>query len=396
MYKDKENRLFTSEFIIAIITSLILFLSVMLLTTGLPANITATTGKAFMGGMMTTFFMIAAIITRSMIGYVIQKVNVKILNMAVIILLAVLIFSLSKINSIPFLLFVRVLQGICFGILSTSITTMATNAMPEKRMGEGIGYYGMASSGGISFAPMIALAILQSSSYKVLIFTSTALTMVTFVLMLLSKNKKKEVITATKITATEKISFLEYAFDIRAFLPCILVLLFSFTLGGVTSFIKPLGKEAGVEATVSIFFLVEAIVLLISKVLSGIIYDRADHKVIMYPSAVCGIIGLYILSTVQSAPMFLLAGVFYGAAFGFLTHTLQSVAVNKVDKKKQGTANAMYLSFMDLGLALGSPILGIVADAKGYRAIYQVSMIFIIILILIYAFTIGREKSYRS
>jgi len=33
--------------------------------------------------------------------------------------------------------------------------------MPAKRIGEGIGYYGMATSGGTSFAPMIALAVLQ-------------------------------------------------------------------------------------------------------------------------------------------------------------------------------------------------------------------------------------------
>lgn len=401
MNKHNENKLFTSEFIIVMLMALALFLSVMFLTSGLPANITATTGNAFMGGMMTTFFMIAAIITRPVIGYVIQKVNVKALNIVVILILAALIFSLTVISSIPLLLFIRVLQGICFGILSTSVATMATNAMPAKRMGEGIGYYGMATSGGTSFAPMIALAILQSFSYRALILTSTALALVTFVLMLLSKNKKKEATTNATANATanakteaaEKITFMEYAFDVRALLPCIIVLCFSFTLGGVTSFIKPLGKEAGIEATVSLFFLVEAIVLLISKALSGIIYDRAGHKVIMYPSAICGIIGLYILSTVQSTSMLLIAGVFYGAAYGFLTPTLQAIAVGKVDKRKQGTANAMYLSFMDLGMALGSPVLGIVAGAQGYRAIYSVSIIFIVILILLYAFTVGREKS---
>jgi MFS family permease len=102
----------------------------------------------------------------------------------------------------------------------------------------------------------------------------------------------------------------------------------------------------------------------------------------MYPAAVCGIIGLYLLSTVRSTPMLLVAGVFYGTAYGFLTPTLQTLAVSKVDKKKQGTANAMFLSFMDLGMALGSPILGIVAGAQGYRAIYSISIISIVAVIL--------------
>ncbi|MDR7855505.1 MFS transporter [Tissierella sp.] len=393
MNVSKENKIFTAQFIIVILMALSLFLSVMFLTSGIPANITATTGNAFIGGMMTTFFMIAAIITRPIIGYIIKKVNVKSLNIMTIIILSILIFSLSITNSIALMLFIRVLQGICFGILSTSMATMATNVIPAKRMGEGIGYYGMATSGGTSFAPMIALSILQAFSYKALILTSTALAIATLVLTLLSSNNKKEKRSDVTSDVIEKISFTEYAFDLRALLPCIIVLFFSFTLGGVTSFLKPLGKEAGIEATISLFFLVESIVLLISKAASGIIYDRLGHKVIMYPAAICGIIGLYLLSIVDSTTILLVAAVFYGIAYGFLTPTLQTVAVSRVDKKKHGTANAMYLSFMDLGMAMGSPILGIVAGAQGYRVIYSISIIFIVVLILLYAFTIGHKKS---
>jgi hypothetical protein len=107
----------------------------------------------------------------------------------------------------------------------------------------------------------------------------------------------------------------------------------------VTSFLRPLGKVAGIEANISLFFLVEAIVLLVSKAFYGIIYDILGHKVIMYPAAVCGMIGLYILFIVNSIPLLLVAG------------------------------------------------------AQGYRAIYSVSIFSIVVLVVLYAVTLGREKT---
>jgi MFS family permease len=426
MNQNQESILFTPRFITIILMALALFLSIMMLTAGLPAYITATTKNAFIGGMMTTTFMIAAILTRPAIGFVIQKVNTRTLNMVVIVVLAGLIYSLSIIHATPALLVIRALQGICFGVLSTTIATMATRSMPVKRIGEGIGFYSMATSGGTSFAPMIALAILQSVSYQALILTSAALSILTLVLTILVKNNQKKETTgqtsnqaadqvadqaadqvadqaadqatgkAVDKAAQPKISFAAYAFDRRALVPCIILLFFSTTLGGVTSFLKLLGRDAGIESHVALFFLVEAIVLLVVKMVSGIVYDRFGHKVIIYPAAICGMIGLYLLSIVNSTPMLLAAGVFYGLAYGFLTPTLQTIAVSKVEKSKQSTANAMYLSFMDLGMALGAPLLGLVAGALGYRMIYTVSIFLIVALIILYTLTLGQQKKHSQ
>ena len=52
----------------------------------------------------------------------------------------------------------------------------------------------------------------------------------------------------------------------------------------------------------------------------------------------------------------------------------------------------MYLSFMDLGMALGSSILGLVAGALGYRAIYGVSLISLVALLLVYTLAYGRKS----
>lgn len=393
----QKEKLWTGKFTIVLIIGLVFFLSLQLLTAGFPAYITEIKNNPSQGGLMTTVFMIFAIITRPIIGFVLPKVNMKKMNIVTLIILSVLVGLSYNQSSVGILLFLRALHGICFGILSTSIATMATNAMPASRLGEGVGYYGMSTSGGTAFAPMIAIAILQGFSYNTLIIVSVALIIITLVLTFLIKNTNQEVdIEKAKeseidTAAVEKISFKEYAFDKNALLPCFLVLFFSLSLGGVTSFLEPLGSLANLGGTTSLFFLVEGIVLIISKALAGVIYDRYGHRTIIYLSSISGIIGLYLLSSVNSTPQLLVAGFFYGIAYGFLTPVLQTLAVESVNKKKQGTANAMYLSFMDLGMALGSYFLGLLAGQMGYRFIYSFSILFLVLLIIIYTFTYGKQ-----
>lgn len=392
--EKQESKLWTGQFVILLLIGLIFFVGIQVLTAGFPAYITDIKNNPAQGGLMTTVFMVAAILVRPIFGFILPKVNAKKLNVITLAVLAVLIALGLNQTSVGILLVLRALHGICFGILTTSFATIATNSMPASRMGEGVGFYGTATSSGSSFAPMLAISILQGISYNFLIIFSVILIVVTIVLTLMLKNKPKEAVAKQPVNMpeTRDISFKEYVFDKNALLPSSLVFFFSMTLGGVTSFLEPLGNEVNLAGTISLFFLVQGIFVILSKVSGGYVYDRFEHKSILYFSALCGIIGLYLLSTLDSTPKLLLAGVFYGIAFGMVTLVLQTLTVSSVSKKKQGTANAMYLTFMDLGMALGSYFLGVLASHMGYRFIYGFSIIFLVLLTVIYRFTYGRTS----
>ncbi len=83
---------------------------------------------------------------------------------------------------------------------------------------------------------------------------------------------------------------------------------------------------------------------------------------------------------------------FYGISYGIVTPTLQAIAVSFVDREKQGTANAMFFSSMDIGMAVGSTGLGMLAAATSYHFIYGFSIISIVILLLIYTFIFVRSE----
>lgn len=113
-------------------------------------------------------------------------------------------------------------------------------------------------------------------------------------------------------------------------------------------------------------------------------YDKYGYKFIIYPAVLSGIIGLTLLALTQNTLTLLIAAVFYGIAYGTVAPTLQALTVSAVSKEKQGTANAMYFSSMDLGMALGSAGLGLLASYTSYHFIYGFSVIFLIGLLLAY------------
>ncbi|MGP4105483.1 MFS transporter [Virgibacillus sp. L01] len=386
------SRLWTSQFIVIVVMAFLFFLCLQLLTAGFPAYIMEIKKNPTQAGLMTTVFMGAAILTRPLIGYLIHKVDVKVMSIITLILLALTIGLSYGQTSVSLLLCLRALHGVAFGIITTILSTLATNIIPVKRLGEGIGYYGLATSVGTSVAPMFAISMLQLYSYNLLIILSIVMTVAALVLGFFVKTPK---ISASADT-DKQISFKEYAFDKKALLPCILAMFFTTTLGGVISFMSGLGAEANIGASVSLFFLVMTVMMVVVRPFSGRLYDNLGHKIIIYPAATAGIIGLFLLSITQNTMTLLIAGVMYGFSYGIMTPTLQAIAVGFVEKEKQGTANAMFFSSMDLGIAVGSTGLGVLASLTSYHFIYGFSIISLLVLLLLYTFVFVRDENAKE
>ncbi|WP_257351109.1 MFS transporter [Pseudalkalibacillus decolorationis] len=387
------SKLWTRQFTAIVLMAFLFFLCLQLLTAGFPAYITELKNNPAQGGLMTTVFMVAAIVTRPFIGAFMHKVNLKRMSIFSLVFVCFTVGLGYGQESVPLLLFLRVLHGIGFGIISTILSTMATTIIPTKRLGEGIGYYGLATSVGTSLAPMLAISFLHYFSYNLLIILSILLTIATLVLSFFVKAPQMAV---SSDSDTKKTTFKEYAFDKKAFFPCLLITFFTITLGGVISFLSELGKEAGIAGSVPLFFLIIAIVMTVVRPISGRLFDAVGHKVIIIPATLSGVIGLFLIAITQNTLTFFIAAVFYGISYGIITPTLQALAVSFVKKEKQGTANAMFFSSMDLGVAIGSTGLGVLASYTGYHFIYGFSILCLVVLLLTYTFVFFKGKKQTS
>ncbi|WP_138417629.1 MFS transporter [Aquibacillus sediminis] len=382
--KAQKPRLWTKQYILILSVTFLFFVTLHMLNAGFPIYIIELSDQPAKGGLMTTAFMVAAIISRPIIGIQLNYINMKktMIMMLLIVLVAVLI-SYGR-TSTTLLLITRVIEGVGFGVVTTLLATLASLRIPTERTGEGISFFAMATSVGASIAPILALTLIDTFSFQVVLILAVLIILFIFVLSMPLMNVTKPQAKGSLKQRLSKRSIVNQTFEKNVLLPSFLVFLLCLTFSGVFNFIHGLGEEMKVGASISYFFLVFTIMMIVIRPISGKIFDQYDYKVMIHSSTFSGILGLVLLSIASSVHLIVLAGILYGIAYGVMHPTLQAIAVSKVTTNKKGLANSMILTGMDLGMAIGSPSLGLLAGMVGYSSMYGYTASILIVLFIVF------------
>lgn len=151
-----KEKLWTKDFWAITIVSFIIFFVFYVLLTLLPIYIAdrlhASADKA---GLLVTCFLAAAIVIRPFAGQWVGKYsNKKILVLSSLAFLV--ITALYPVcHSIESLLFIRVLHGITFGVITTVKGTISARLIPASRRGEGISFFSLAMGLAMVVGPWI-------------------------------------------------------------------------------------------------------------------------------------------------------------------------------------------------------------------------------------------------
>ena len=388
-----KAKLWTNQYVIIILLSLVMFASFYMITAGFPIFVSTISDNPAIAGIMTTTLMVASLITRFFASVIIQKVNMKLL------LIISLIYFLGTIaltfvnTSIGFLIAIRALQGIGFSMLTILVFTMSSNIVPKSRLGEGIVFFAMSTSVGTTMGPLIAISYLANYSFRSMMMITLGLMAFSLLCSFFTKNMKVEK-EKESLDDTNKEPFYKYMFDKRVLLPCILVSFNYIAIAGTVNFMGAFGKEINVGGRISQFFIAQGIAMVIVRAFSGKIFDKFGHRILIIPGAIAGAIGLGLLGFSTSMWMIWISGVLFGIAFAIIHPIIQAWALTLVPPEKKATANSMLLIFIDAGLAIGSVGLGFLAKVVGYGMTFSYSAAFMIIILILYL--IGSRKTETS
>ena len=388
-----KAKLWTNQYVIIILLSLVMFASFYMITAGFPIFVSTISDNPAIAGIMTTTLMVASLITRFFASVIIQKVNMKLL------LIISLIYFLGTIGltfvntSIGFLIAIRALQGIGFSMLTMLVFTISSNIVPKSRLGEGIVFFAMSTSVGTTMGPLIAISYLANYSFRSMMMITLGLMAFSLVCSFFTKNMKVEK-EKESLDAKNNEPFYKYMFDKRVLLPCILVSFNYIAIAGTVNFMGAFGKEINVGGRISQFFIAQGIAMVIVRAFSGKIFDKFGHRILIIPAAIAGAIGLGLLGFSTSMWMIWISGILFGIAFAIIHPIIQAWALTLVPPEKKATANSMLLIFIDAGLAIGSVGLGFLAKVVGYGMTFSYSAAFMIIILILYLF--GSRKTETS
>ncbi|KOP67571.1 MFS transporter [Bacillus sp. FJAT-18019] len=382
---NTKQRLWTKEFITLMVSNLFLFLTLQMMLTTLPAYaIDAFMASPLQVSLITSLFAFSAIASRFISSRALEKGKLRLLLYVGLLISLAATFGYYWASGIAFLLFMRVLFGIGFGMTSTSFPTMAADVIPIRRLGEGMGYFGLSTTLAMSIGPMIGLTLLQGGGFTPLVIITVIINILIFPLAyVLTSKVPKRVIDRPipeQVIAEPKP---KSSFNKRLILPSVLNFLMSITYGGLLSFMALFGAEAHLRNP-QYFFLFNAIAIILVRPFSGRIYDRYGHKALVVPAAILMVSGLLLLTYASSTGTMLLSALCYGLGFGAMQPSIQTWMIQEVYPQQRGMANGMFFNSLDFGVAIGSIVLGAIAKSTSYTVMYRYSAVALVLFILIY------------
>ncbi len=391
MQRMEQDRIWTKDFVLLLASNFFVALNFYLLMTTMAVYaIQQFRASESNAGLAASIFIIGALLARVLAGKFIDVVGrKKLLFGGLILFLLGSVFYLFALN-LGFLMAVRFIHGIGFGISTTVLTTVNMSALPPHKRGEGIGYFSLSTAAATAIGPFLALYLIHHFTFHTMfvfciIFSVTALAAAAFVTITeldLSVEQKEKI----------KRSFRFKDFFEKKALP-ISVLMFISGIGysGVVSFINPYAMEMNLTNAASFFFIVYSVFLFLGRPVAGKIFDVKGENIVVYPSYLFFSLSLLLIALAKNGVLLLLAGAFMALGYGTLMSSMQSIIGKVSPPHRLGLAISTFFIFMDAGMGTGPYILGFIAEKYGFHAMYVVLAAAIFLLIPAYYLVHGRK-----
>ena len=385
------QQLWNKSFILCLANNLFLFVFYFAQTTILPIYIVNELhGTLAQAGLAMTLFMASSIAVRPFSGLIIEKFGRKKTLYVSEALFCLFSFAYLFADNLSFLLVIRFLHGIWFSILTTVTVPIANDFIPAQRKGEGMGYFVMSINLGIVLGPLLGLTLIQPLSYTMVAAILAGIICIGFIFcfMIPIQTEAKPVLTKGK----QRLSMQDFV-EKKALPVSIMAMIISFSYASIMSFISTFAESKNLLPYASLFFVVFAISMMSLRPITGKIYDRKGPNYVVYPAIALFSLGLIILSQVNTVTGLMIAAVFVGMGFGSAQPCLQTLSIQRSPKDRIGHATSTFFTCYDIGIAIGSILLGVVIAHQGYSFAYLLCAFITALSLIFYKLFVDRKHT---
>jgi MFS family permease len=269
----------------------------------------------------------------------------------------------------------RMLQGASLAFSNTTTATIASDALPQSRFAEGMGYFGMATALATSMAPALSL-VLKEVSWALMFAVTSLFMVVALVLFLCLRTHQKPVTVKQPLTVKGLI-------DGDAVPASLICLVFLLTYGALENFLSSFAEEEGLPSG-GVFFLITAVMLVLVRLTIGKLADQKGEGIFVYSCNAAMLVAFLLLALCPNRVTFYLSAVLAGYAFGGIEPALQSMAVHIAPPERRGSANSTFLCAYDIGLGCGGGIAGVLISSMGYPAMFLLVSLATVVSVVIY------------
>lgn len=352
--------------------------------------------SASIAGILSGIFIVGGFIARLWAGNNMKRLGAKKLLYIGTLIYFLLTSAYFFVHSVVLLLILRLVHGLGFGIAATASGTLAGAIVPSSRRGEGIGYYALSVTLSSAVGPFLSMFLYRTSGFYSLIWLSALLLFIALVgIFFIHVEKTTDSSNSVDNKVHKKFAWSNY-FEKEALPISLIAFLIGISYSSILSFMDAYARNIHLSEAASFFFLVYAITVLLSRPITGRVFDGFGDNFVMYPTYLFFALGLLLIGFAHSGWMLLLAAIFIGLGYGSFSPFGQAIAIRNSEAHRLGITTSTFFGFMDMGVGFGPFILGMFMPLLGYRNLYFASAILALLIAVIYHFVHGRHAKREN
>jgi predicted MFS family arabinose efflux permease len=393
----RSSTIWTKDFTRLLVSNAFFFGGFHMLLPTVPLFASDMGGSKTQIGLIAGVFVFSSVITRLFTDLAVGTIGKCYCLLAgiVIALLSSLVYPLAP--SVDVLLCIRLLHGVGFGLGTTFYIAIISDIIPADRRGEGLGYFGLATTLAMAVAPATGLWLAKAYGFDVMFLMSAGWEMLAIICLagcaLPGRTSDRDLRRGSTIESSTfgRGRLVDIFVEPGTVFLAILVVLMGIAYGSVLNFIALYATELGL-ANPGYFFISGTLCIFLSRVGTGRIYDRKGPGWIILPGAALLLGGVFLVAQTTSMTSYLAASAFYGLGIGMLFPALQAGIINAVAPRRRSAASATFSNALDLGLGGGSVLLGMYAEKSGLSAAYLAAAATMMVFVVIYAWHVAFPK----
>lgn len=138
-------------------------------------------------------------------------------------------------------------------------------------------------------------------------------------------------------------------------------------------------------------FTVSSIALLITRLFAGKIADNYGPVFVIIPGLISLELSFVLLAYATSLTGMLIAGVLYGFGLGSSDPTVNAIMIRVFPVDRRGAGNSTLFLAKDIGGGIGAVALGFVSLHTGFRSVFLICSLSILIALIAYQFVLGKQ-----
>ena len=340
-------------------------------------------------GIVLTAMSVATVLFRPVAGYLLDNFN---RFKVYLIFLALFCLSFPAFLIFPvfgLLIVVRLYMGAVYSVCASATMTMAGDVLPAAKITEGISRFAFTVSIGMAVGPFVGLKVQNNMSSKASFLTIFGITVAALICVSCCRLKYPKV-------ERKKFSLKESLYGPAV--PFMLNMMFlMIPYGAVIAYSSILAQEKDIMGYLPYFYICLVAGMLLSKTSTQKVIDAGRHRPLVYASLVVLVLTMLSFLFLTSGAHLLAAGFFFGLGYGILQPLFQSFVTGTTPAPHRGVANSTYMLSYDIGIGIGSLLMGFMQESIGLTTGFALTAIAYVIGGIVYlTFVDGYYRRLRT